>query len=423
MSSTEKLAVDNTTKVVEVVHTSGDSRAIRFGLGDSLATVRATLENHRFMREGDVFLVNGKSPLSRSDEEATRLSEVLGKDNVLHIGTPSVDPSFKRDGVDRYNQLNVQQQKRLLGLMNAYRGRTFDPRRGMVPTFHDVCVSPPLPDVNRPQTSSEKYTSFTFSEFTRSLTVSGVQSASVSLNAPFVEAEAEYTHEKSKNTTRKTVTEHLTSRLLVRKAELRIDPERLVPDRGFVQAVAHSVDGTELELRHYDELLKVLDTWGFYVPVRYTIGGLVYATESTKITSYEESDKEKEEFGASVKAQFNKVGGGASYKEAKGRESSSSDTTKYQDTTLLALGGAPLTSTDDYKEWAVSLDNALNWTIIEYTELYPTLLLLRTKEHGDIQALRSAMKTIEHFRDRRPHELLDMNAYNTTVQNAVNPYP
>ncbi|MYW05629.1 S8 family serine peptidase, partial [Streptomyces sp. SID3343] len=51
-------------------------------------------------------------------------------------------------------------------------------------------------------------------------------------------------------------------------------------------------------------------------------------------------------------------------------------TSATRDTVLMALGGSPITSHDDYSAWADSLNHAKNWAVIEHNGLYPSVYLI-----------------------------------------------
>ncbi|XVS67074.1 MAC/perforin domain-containing protein [Actinosynnema sp. CA-299493] len=409
-----------TLTLTTVRNTRGMSKSFQLDREGTLTLVRGKLQEDGIMW-GEADFLFKDSPVDRSAEGTTTLSEIIDadEDDTIFVGKVR-EKSLDDENALKYWQLTDTQKWEVLGGVGVLRGRTLR-KEGLKKTFRDVCTWRELPAHNRPDVTTEKATTYRFSEVTSHLEVSGVQSGSVSLSVPFGEAKAEYEHEKKQSHDHKTVSERLVNRFVVRKVILKQYLEKMGPAAEFVEKVdkAATFEGSPTE-DNYKDLVAVLDDWGFYVPTLFTLGGLVYATETTEITEFSQAETERKDFGASVSATFRGVGGGANYKQAEEKNSTKSGSNKYQNITLQSIGGMAISSHEDYTSWAESLDRPANWAINEYAELLPSLVLL--KDCGDKvrYALQNAMLVLQQFSGRE-YNYLHIGKYVNKVQSLVQP--
>ncbi|MFE3458560.1 hypothetical protein ACFXKD_13540 [Nocardiopsis aegyptia] len=404
--------------LIDVRRTDGQGRALRLDPSASLKATRTTLARVHLMLEQDHFL-RGDFMVERSQEDQIPLRELLGTSTTLAIGgVPAPELLRRKDGADHYNQLAGREKIAVLDNVDVRRGRLPRPEHGLATSAHELYTWPTgyLPAATQPAITSEKSSSSSFSELTRHLAITGVKSGSASLTSPYASAKAEYEHTSEKSTDTHTVTEYLTSRFTARKAELSVDPGRLSATDEFAAAVAGAVDtdADELAMKR-GRLLKVLDTWGYFLPTRFTIGGAIYATQSTTVKDFEQAEKERNEFSASFEATFWKIGASASYKQADGKESHTKTTDKYTSMTLQVLGGEPVTSETEYAAWVTSLEKDENWTVIAIDELAPALVLLRGSHDS---TLTNAIRALDGYSGTHG-EVLDVKAYLDMVQEIV----
>lgn len=405
-------------QLIDVHRTDGQSRAVELDSGASLKATRTTLTGIGLMLPKDHFL-RGDSLVEQTQEEQIPLRQLLGTGTSIAIGEVSALELLRRaDGPDHYNQLPGQKKIAVLDNVDIRRGRVPRASDGLSTTAHDLYTWPTgyLPVANRPPVTSEKSSSSSFSELTRHLAITGVKSGSASLSSPYVSAKAEYEHSTEKSTDTHTVTEYLTSRFVVRKAVLKVEPTRLSVTSEFAAAVSGAVDTkADDPVLTRGQLLKVLDTWGYFLPTKFTIGGALYATQSTSVKDFEQAEKERTEFSASFEATFGKIGASASYKDAHSNEKINKTSDKYTTMTLQALGGDPIVSEADYAAWISSLEKADNWTIIEVDELTPSLLLLNGTHNN---TLTNAIRALDGYSGTHG-EVLDVASYLNKVQNAL----
>jgi hypothetical protein len=414
--------------MVRVSRTDGKSESFLLDTSDTLDRERVFLEGKGIMTDDDAFLFQGTSGIDRGQEPSISLDKIL-KDNVLTIGEPTDTSPIvgTDDGTARYNQMRPEQRKAVFDNIQIWRGLTFT-KDGFGKTFKNVCswTSGYAPAANTPRVNTELTSNYSFSKVTHDLHVFGSQSTSVSFSSPYASGEAEYKTEKSKDTSSSQVNEYLVTRYIVRKVMLQVDPSSLVASPDFLKAVKQVTDNKDDadNIQGYYDLIKALDVWGYYVPIEFTLGGVVYSTDSTKISDFSEAESAKQEFNGSFKAEFNGIGGGAAYKNASGSDTKTTTSTKFQDITLQLIGGTEGLE-KDFPKWAESLKPAINWALADATKLYPTLVLLASTDAGR-DALTTAIKLIERYSSHpKAHEAqpyLDMQAYNTAIQELVNPF-
>jgi hypothetical protein len=415
----------DTSVLVKISKSNGTSQAEMLDSSSTLATVRTLLGAKHLMSINDSFLMDTGTVVDRDQEGTIHLDSVL-KDDVLLIGQPTdTSPIGTGDGVARYNLLNSDQKLAVFDNIQIFRGLTFGPNT-FGKAFKDVYSWAPgyTPVANTPQVITELVSSYAFSKVTSDLKTYSSDSTSVSLSTPYASGEAEYKTEQSQSTSTSKVTEYLTTKYIVRKADLQVDTGKLVVSPDFIAAVRTALLHNEQTAEGYFNLINVLNTYGYYVPVEFTLGGAIVGSDQTEISDFSQAESEKSEFNASFKGEFEGIGGGAAYGQASGQDKATSTSTKYQDLTILVMGGDPGLE-KDYPKWAASLNSALNWVLADVSKFWPTLLLLVSDEEGR-QLLGTAINLIESFHSA-PHSsslqpYLDMGSYNTVIQAAVNPF-
>ncbi|MEL6891236.1 MAG: MAC/perforin domain-containing protein [Actinomycetota bacterium] len=391
-----------------------------------LSATRTFLAAEKFMRPSDSFLTSTSAVIPVDQEDHVTLGAAV-KDDVLQIGEQAHhSPIGGGDGVDRYNAMTDDQKLAVFDNIQLFRGFTFG-SSGFQKTFKNLYsyAKGSLPNANMPRVLTELDYSYSFSEVTRDLTVFGSTSASASLSAPFGSAEAEYNYEHSKSTHSSEVTEYLTARYESRKVLLQVDASAIVGDPSFVAAVKQAI-GQAQTAQDASNLVEVLNEWGYFIPWHFTLGGLLYSTDSTKISEFSEAESEKEEFGGSFKAEFDGIGGGAAYKQANGSDQKTTSTHKFEDMTIQQVGGKAGTN-GDFEKWNASLDEAITWDISSAEKLYPSLVLLaRSDVDGAKQVLGKAVQLLDNFGTntivKSLQEYVSLSDYATTCEAILNPF-
>lgn len=383
----------------------------------SLADIRDQLEKKQFMNKEDVFLLNDVA-FDRDQEGEVTLSQLVPTGGVLYIGASTID--IGKEDSDRnimtYKKLSLAQKQALFSNIEITRGLVINDN-GFQRSFKDIVSwGVKIPDESKPRIITEVVTDYSFNKTTSELKTTGVEKTSVSFSSPFLSAESEYKHEKSKITSTSKVKEYLVSKYIVRKVQLNMDIENMVVSPDFVKAVKKAVQGNEDSIDGYSNLIQLLNDWGYYVPSKFTLGGMLYSKETTEISDFSQAETEKNEFSVSFKGTFEKIGGGAGYSNATGSEKTTTTSSKYKATTLIQVGGTPGTD-NDYTKWMKGLDPATNWDAASYEIIIPSIALLWSNNAG---LASTCVKLINKFysyaavKDRQSY--LDMLNYGTQTQ-------
>lgn len=414
-------------ELVTIKKSGNISVSLQLDPGQKLTQIRKELQttenNHgdMIMNPEDDFLLDGSSVL-RSQESQLTLEDLLKGGHEISIGSSNEeDPLATDDGVQHFNQLGEAEKESLFNNVQLFRGFTFD-KEGFKATFKKAYSwkKHAIPDALRPRIITEVSTESAYSKLTHSMQVSNVQSGSASLSTPYGGGDAEFKYAQSREKSSEKVTQYLTGKFIVRKIELEQDSSNFVINPDFEDAVVHAVDlanHSETDLDKYMRLLGVLNEYGYYIPEKFTLGGVLFSSDKTSISSYSESKTTETEFGGSFKAAFKGIGGGASYKNAHKETETTTSTNKFQVTSLLQIGGKAGT-TNDFSNWAKSLDKAIYWDICSIDKLYPTIGLI---EHVEVQ--NKCIKLMNKYNSYpAPHALqpnLNMVGYATEVENVL----
>jgi len=402
-------------KLIVISKAGQVSKSMSLDPDDFLSTVRQQLEQAKYMTACDLFLNQG-SEIDQSQESTITLADLLGSSTAITIGAGTVvDPIGVDDGVQHYNELSAEQKYEVFANIGIFKGLTFK-TSGFGATFHDVYSwkNGKFPSVLQPRISTQVDYSYSFSKLVQTMEENSVDKGSVSLESPYVDASAEFSYEKSKSTSSEKVTEYITGKYTVRKVMAQVQMGDLVPDSAFEKAVDSAIRSNTNPFQQYYALLNVLNDWGYYIPLEFTLGGALYSSDSTTITEYTQAESEKQEFGGSFKAKFDGIGGGGAYSHAQGSSQSTTQSNKYQITSFDQIGGRDGT-TDSYETWAKSLDKAIYWNVASYDKLFPTIGLIE-----DVTLQNTCISLMNQF-SGYPHAVavqpyLDMKKYATAVQ-------
>ncbi|CAM1362812.1 conserved hypothetical protein [Tenacibaculum litoreum] len=424
--TTKTLTKKNETKLIVFQKSGSTSISYPFDVSDTLAQVRKTLESPKadnFMNKDDYFLNHGSKVLVSSEKTIT-LSVLLDGSNTVNIGSPEhSDPLDPKDGVQHYMNLSDTEKNSLFNNVQIFNGLTFDPISGFQKSFKKIFSwkNGQFPDAVIPRVLTEVVYTDSFSKVTHSLQETSTDSGSVSLNTPYGGGEAEFKHEKSKETSSSKVTEYITGKYLVRKVALQMDLSKFQSSDDFNQAIDQALhDHMDNDFQACKAVLEVLNEYGYYVPKQFNLGGALFSSDTTTITEYSESETNKQEFGGSFKAAFDGIGGGASYNHAQGSTEKTTKSDKFQITSFSQVGGRAGTS-NDFNEWAKSLDKAIYWGVATFDKMLPSVALISNVPNmNKIIQLFDKYSSYPGVIEVQPYvNLLD---YATSVQDLFNPW-
>jgi hypothetical protein len=408
---------------------TGNNQAFSFDIEQNLAEIRTYLSNLKppLMSSQDGFWLDKDTTIEFSQESEVTLQEVLSDDNQkVIIGVSNlvedIDPN---DGVQRYNLLTEKQKRGIFKNIDLLHGLCFS-AEGFKKSFDDVFEfnTGTMPKANQPSVVTQKSSHTHFSKAVHELTLTSSESVSANLDTPYVSAEAEYKNEQSKTTTSTEITQYMTERFLVNKVDLKIELSQIKVNTDFVEAVRTAMkDSRDNEWAAFNKLIGVLNKWGYYIPTEFSLGGVLYATETAKIKEFSQAEKESEEFGGKFSAKFGSVGGGAAYSKAEGKEHKHSSETKYTNINLLQIGGDPFdTRSETYEGWFKSLEKAISWGITKTDKTLPTLYLLTQTE--DEILLGRCIKLINNFLTKSSglQPYLSLRKYTATISDLINSF-
>jgi hypothetical protein len=410
------------TVLVKVSRSNHESRSFALEDTDKLNATRATLSQppHNFMQPEDAFLHDG-STLDRSAEVLIPLSSLMGDGKTIHIGASG--GLSAADGVDRYNRMSEGDKRALFENLHTRRGLTVD-AHGFKVSFQNVYEwrDGGLPRARTPSPLTQLSHSYTFTEETHTFETSGVHSGSVSLTTPFGGGEANFRVAQSRNTSSKHVTQYMTERYLSNKVDLDVSARQLRVAEPFLAAVRAAAHGRRGNINGYQDLVKVLNEWGWYVPLRYTLGGALYATKRTEISEYSEAESKSRTFGGSFQAAFKGIGGGAAYENSTTTTTTTTTSQEAGNTVILQMGGKAGTN-NDYKAWNDSLDKAITWATISYQALTPSLMLLVGADNDLLTTCNSLLQQFNSYAQVKDlQKYIDVAGYQRELGRLLNPF-
>lgn len=431
----DNISPESTEKtLVKVINANKISLSILLDVESNLDQIRIILQhqNPPLMVAGDYFISNDVV-VNKCDEVAIKLSVVLKNENELYVGPRG---SFNTiDDKNIFNGMNLDQKLFVLGSqnLNIYNGITIEKANTNLTLrqthkklykFADNYV----PNGINSDKTIDYEELYTFTEETHSMQYSGVTSTSVSLTVPYVSAESTFEYAKSKSHKDGKVNSYYTKRYLFKKVDLRADYDKLIVNEEFIGKIEDAIRGYEetynpQAINGYENLVRVLNEYGWYAPIRYTLGGAIYSTEKSEVRTLEEAEKESKKFSAKVDAKAESLGisGGASHSNSETNESSHSSKDENKAVTFHQIGGN-VDGKDNYGEWITSLNDPKYWRIISYDELMPSLLFLRGKHNQTLSiCLRLLSKFHNYSNVMSLQPYIDVKDYESKIAYEINP--
>lgn len=351
---------------------TGESTSLALDVAMTLKEVREKLVQHNLMSEEIGFIFNG-SKIIADDEAEIKVSELIGIATEITIGkTGDIDQTFK---VSDFTSLTNGEILDYFKKKQLFRGIVFSENKGVSKSFSDVFVMNSVPKtlVETQNTSFESH--YAFSKESCDISLITSKKGSLSLNTPYADAHAEFSQQKSKASHSEYTTEYLLSKLIISLMSFQIDVESCVPTVEFITRV-NEVMKTKIEAeRKVVLLMEVLDEFGFYIPMEFTMGGALYATETTEVKEISHAETEKSDFSAQANAKFCGYGGGMSFFSGDEESSGSSSSSKYKNIEVKQIGGVA-GNTENKEFFEASLTTLENWAIVDIAKFYPTILLL-----------------------------------------------
>lgn len=413
-------------QLILIKNTNGNSISIKTNPETMLSDLRKTLIEKHFMVENDFFL-NNDAPILTEFENEICLFEILDQNQCIYIGKNEGSGIQKDIDKEDYRDMSETQKEDLFRKCQIFRGITFSQKDGIKRAFHDLFSWNALPAMNNPRINTQELSSCSFSKITQDINLLTNNKASLALDTPFLSANAEYDYQKSKTSASSKTEEFLLEKYMVSKADFEINPDNIIPNPLFAKAVAEVINSSDSDKDKMCNLLHVLNEWGLYIPCKFTLGGLLYSTETTKISDFSQSEEEKRAFSASVKLELNSVTGNGNGSSSKETTKTETDSKKYTNIVINQIGGTP-GQTKNKEGLAISLNLARYWELIDVDTFYPSLLLLNNPDILDAypQLLSKCLKLLNnnthHAAVKQIQPYINMFQYATDIENYINPF-
>lgn len=410
-------------KLIKVEKSDGqsatpESKAFRLDTSAKLSDVRGVLKSKGFMGDTDAFLLDN-SPIDASDEAETPLSDLLGDTLALplKIGRRKADlGEASTDGnLQRYASMLPEQKQALLSRLEIYRGLTIT-KNGLERSANQALA--PLHDDRLPAgtrvTANDTRSDYTFHETTQKLFESSLDTASVSLTTPYGGGNASFEYARSKSTDSKTVTEYLVGRKLIQKVKITLGFADLMLTKTFQDEVLNALkkEQTNKGIQAYN-LVDKLNKIGYYVPLEFTLGGALLTTDETRITEWSQAETEKQKFEAGVDASYGGISGNAKASHEEEKKNEQGETNKYKGLTFKQVSGKAV-DPESFPQFLSSLESSINWDVIAYHQLCPSLALLSdNKVRNYCLNLLDKYGTYDQIIELQPY--IDLIGYSTDV--------
>lgn len=390
----------------------------------TLKQVRSRLAHQSLMQENEFFLNEGTC-IFQEDEENLLLQELLQGGREFWIGKHGdIDRSLDVSdftGLSNDMILDFFKKKQLCN------GLVFSAQKGIRKSFFNTFELTKVPQMLVEPQNTYFHSSYSFSKESRDLSLITSNKGSLSLNTPFVDTSAEFSKRQEEKAHSETVTEFLLSKLIISLMSFHIDPVTCLPTRDFALKM-HDIVTQKIEKeRKVLLILEVLDEYGLYIPTEFTMGGALYATETTEVKEYSSAAGEKTDFSAKASATFNGNSGGASYDTSSESTQGQSSSSKYKVIEVKQIGGEP-GDTVTKEIFFASLKTLSKWEIVDIQAFYPSVLLLMHANQIEgvdpmlfikVKNLLTDFSMHKFFREHQPY--IDMLRYVNTLNGYLAP--
>jgi len=364
-------------KLVKVVDGFNAGGVLELDLSAMLSSTRTTLEGEAtvLMKADQLFIVDG-SPLEKDDEDTTALSVIMTTPSsgpfILTVGNGSVPIA----GATAWTTMSGGQKATVLNeVAQVVKGLSLSADKGLYKVTYDA-LKPIVSGKSEwtssiPRIQSSITTNSYFSKYASSIATSSSNGGSLSVDTPYGGGSVSYAHAQSHNSGKSTVSSYSVGTYNVNKVDVALDQSKLKLTDDFSTALSTAISLPDAPSQ-FIGVIQALNKYGWYVPVEVMLGGVLLTSEESQSTSWSESQSTTDTFGASFKASFDGIGGGAAYKHSNTSKTSSSGSNGTSSLSFTAIGGAAADS-NNFTKWAKSLEPVSAWSTSEYKSMVPSL--------------------------------------------------
>lgn len=410
-------------KLIKVNHTNGSAWSIALEEEQMLSEVRCLLIQEKYMCDTDYFIFEG-TRVSIASESKLKLADLVENTNTIFIGKGcTIGGNIT---ISDFDKLTNDEKISFFNRNQLTRGITFT-KEGVSRSFHELFTLNAQPLMARKTVNTKIETSYAFSKVTRDINLMTSDKASVALHAPFASATAEYEYEKEKSQSTSELKEYLLSKYVVSPAGFRIEPSSMEVNIEFYKAIKAVVDSDETDSYMMGRLMEILNEWGLYIPLTFSMGGALFTSDEKVITELTESEKDKKNFSAAAEATFSGYGAGLSILSGSTESSETTSKQEFKNLIVKQIGGIP-GNTENNTKFAETLEYMSTWEIVDIETFYPSIMLLRNvKIDGkkttllkDVLEIINGNHYIEAVRKIQPY--INMLEYATSVEALVSPF-
>ena len=247
-----------------------------------------------------------------------------------------------------------------------------------------------------------------FFSITQDLATIGVDTNTIPFTKPWLIDETEFTLKNRNNGDDEPDKEYLMGKHVSNKITLNIDPLLMKPSRRFMDILMEAIVNCQDNIHGYEALIKILNYFGYYVPTRLTLGGVLFQYQETE---FGDEGLKKQSFTDNFEAALESIRQGANY------DSASSEFDSFRQ-----MGGTKDTS-HNYSEWMNGLASPSSWVVTSYDSFIPTLALIGMQNMAVGNACYNLLRKFSTYAEvQKLQEVIDMRRYaNEAKQYYMNP--
>lgn len=410
-------------KLIQINNTNGNKESLMLDTEMNLSEIRKVLTEKNLICDTERFL-DGNARIHIFSESEIVLNKLLNGGKILYLGSGCV--IGEHTTFEEFIRLGNNEKISYLHQNQVTHGITFT-SDGVERSFRNMytLLEPPL--MVKEVVNTKMESSYSFSETTRSINLISSDKASIAFSSPYVNAKAEYEHEKSKSALSSKITEYLLSKFIISQASFEVDFSKVAVNMDFYNEVSAAVYSDKKEHQKTADLMMVLNRWGLYIPQKFAMGGALYTSDEKQITEFKQTKQDKESFSVAADAAFSGFGGGFSYGSSTQEGESGSQKEEFKNLVVSQIGGTP-GNIDNKISFADSLKEMNTWEIVDIKQFYPSIMLLRdVKIEGKKSALfKDALGLLNenHYiaSVKKIQPYIDMLEYATSVEALISPF-
>lgn len=274
-----------------------------------------------------------------------------------------------------------------------------------------VTWEPEALSYGQPSTPLERVSYYSFSEITRDLAVIGVAESSIPFMPPWLCREVEYDYQKSLAEKEGPATAYLLEKHIVNKITIDIPPQRMTPDQRFMDITKEAILNLLDSHQGYANLIKVFNTYGYYVASRLTLGGALIRQHNAGIEHLGDASAEQQAFSARFKETLDDIRLGPRHGDSIG------------EAPVFGQMGGEKDTAHHYGQWTGGLRAASNWGVTSYKTLIPTLALIGMRDMALGNACYHLLRKYSTYDEVKELQVvMDMSRYaNEAKQYFLNP--